>query len=107
MRAIPSPTWSTVPTSSSSDALLKLESCSRNIADTSAGFTSAILFTNYGSVTKPHFEVHEFKRNFNKERTDVTNESWLLFRVQRGIFLHFTLSVYLQIDSRRMHGSVS
>uniref|UniRef100_UPI00374396A4 zinc finger domain-containing protein n=1 Tax=Hymenobacter fodinae TaxID=2510796 RepID=UPI00374396A4 len=42
MRATPSPTCRTVPTSSSSASVLKLDSCSRRMADTSSGRTSAM-----------------------------------------------------------------
>ena len=43
IRATPSPTWRTIPISSSSALVLKLESCSRKIAETSSGLTSAII----------------------------------------------------------------
>src|ERR1051326_2815729 len=63
MRAIPSPTWSTVPTSSSSDAVLKLDNCSLNIADTSAGFTSAIF---YFMIKEFGFRFFAYLKFFNE-----------------------------------------
>src|SRR5690606_3631762 len=44
-RATPSPTWRTVPTSSSSALVLVPESCSLKIAETSSGLTSAIIMS--------------------------------------------------------------